>query len=203
MNQQVWPGNPYSLGANWDGKGTNFALYSENATKVELCLFDSQNKETRVSLTEVQNYVWHGYLPDIHPGQRYGFRVHGLYDPEEGHRFNANKLLIDPYAKALDGEIGFGEEIFGYCWEDADEDLSFSELDDAHVVPKAVVVDESFDWDGDRRLDIPEHETIIYELHIKGFSKLNPDIPESLRGTYAGLAHPTNIAYLQSLGITA
>jgi glycogen operon protein len=106
MNQQVWPGNPYSLGANWDGKGTNFALYSENATKVELCLFDSQNKETRVSLTEVQNYVWHGYLPDIHPGQHYGFRVHGLYDPEEGHRFNANKLLIDPYAKALDGEIG-------------------------------------------------------------------------------------------------
>jgi glycogen operon protein len=203
MNLQVWPGNPYPLGANWDGKGTNFALYSENATKVELCLFDSNNKETRVPLTEVQNYVWHGYLPDISPGQRYGFRVHGPWDPEEGHRFNANKLLIDPYAKALDGEIGFGEEIFAYSWHDPDEDLSFSELDDAFAIPKAVVVDESFDWEGDRRLDIPEHETIIYELHVKGFTKLHPDIPEPLRGTYAGLAHPSTIAYLQFLGITA
>ena len=203
MNQQVWPGNPYPLGANWDGKGTNFALYSENATKVELCLFDSQDKETRFALTEVQNYVWHGYLPNIHPGQRYGFRVHGLYDPEEGHRFNPNKLLIDPYAKAIDGEIGCGEEIFGYSWEDPDEDLSFSELDDAHLVPKAVVVDESFDWEGDRPLDIPEHETIIYELHVKGFTKLHPDIPKPLCGTYSGLAHPAVITYLQSLGITA
>ena len=203
MNQQVWPGNPYPLGANWDGKGTNFALYSENATKVELCLFDSQDKETRFALTEIQNYVWHGYLPNIHPGQRYGFRVHGLYDPEEGHRFNPNKLLIDPYAKAIDSEIGCGEEIFGYSWEDPDEDLSFSELDDAHLVPKAVVVDESFDWEGDRPLDIPEHETIIYELHVKGFTKLHLDIPKPLRGTYSGLAHPAVITYLQSLGITA
>ena len=203
MKQQLWPGNPYPLGASWDGKGTNFALYSENATKVELCLFDSQDRETRVSLTEVQNYVWHGYLPDIGPGQRYGFRVHGPFEPEEGHRFNANKLLIDPYAKAVDREIGFGEEIFGYTWEDPDEDLSFSELDSAHLVPKALVVDESFDWEGDRQLDIPEHETIIYELHVKGFTKLHPDIPEQLRGTYAALANPATIAYLQSLGITA
>ena len=203
MKQKVWPGNPYTLGANWDGEGTNFALYSENATKVELCLFDRQNQETRVPLTEVQNYVWHGYLPNIHPGQRYGFRVYGPFEPEEGHRFNPNKLLIDPYAKALDGEIGFGEEIFGYSWEDLDEDLSFSELNDPHLVPKAVVVDESFDWENDRRLDIPEHETIIYELHVKGFTRLHPDIPEPLRGTYAALAHPATISYLQSLGITA
>ena len=203
MNQKVWPGNPYPLGAKWDGKGTNFALYSENATKVELCLFDSQNKEQRISLTEVQNYVWHAYLPEINPGQRYGFRVYGPFDPEEGHRFNPNKLLIDPYAKAVDGEIGFGEEIFGYCWEDPDEDISFSELDGAHLVPKAIVVDEYFDWEDDRRLDIPEHETIIYELHVKGFTQLHPDIPKPLRGKYAGLGHPTTIAYLQSLGITA
>ena len=204
MNPQVWPGNPYPLGANWDGKGTNFALYSENATEVELCLFDSQDQETRILLTEVQNYVWHCYLPGIAPGQRYGFRVNGPFDPEEeGHRFNPNKLLIDPYAKAMDGEIGFGEEIFGYAWEDEDEDLSFSELDSTHLVPKAVVVDQSFDWENDRRLNIPEHETIIYELHVKGFTKLNFDIPEPLRGTYAGLGHPQTIAYLQSLGITA
>lgn len=204
MSLQVWPGNPYPLGAYWDGEGTNFALYSENATGVELCLFDSQDRETRIPLTEVQNYVWHCYIPEISPGQRYGFRVDGPYEPEEeGHRFNVNKLLIDPYAKAMDGEIGFGEEIFGYCWEDEDEDLSFSELDDAHLIPKAVVVDESFDWEDDKRLNIPEHETIIYELHVKGFTKLNPHIPEEVRGTYAGLGHPKTIAYLQSLGITA
>nr|AGI19289.1 GlgX2 [Cyanobacterium sp. CLg1] len=203
MNPQVWPGNPYHLGAKWDGQGTNFALYSENATTVELCFFDRQNQETRIPLTEVQNYVWHAYLPGIMPGQRYGYRVDGVYDPEEGHRFNVNKLLIDPYAKALDGEIGFGEPIFGYVWEDEDEDISFSELDSAHLVPKAVVVDESFDWEGDKPLDIPEHETIIYELHVKGFTKLHPDIPEDLRGTFAGLAHPSTIVYLKSLGITA
>ena len=203
MNPQVWPGNPYTLGAKWDGEGTNFALYSENATKVELCLFDRENKETRIPLTEVQNYVWHAYLPGVMPGQRYGYRVDGEYDPEEGHRFNVNKLLLDPYAKAIDGEVGFGEEIFGYVWEDEDEDISFSELDSAHLVPKAVVVDESFDWGDDTPLDIPEHETIIYELHVKGFTKLHPDIPENIQGTFAGLAHPSSIAYLKSLGITA
>ena len=203
MKQQVWPGSVYPLGASWDGNGTNFTLYSENATKVELCLFDSQDRETRVSLTEIQNYVWHGYLPDIGPGQHYGFRVHGPFEPEQGHRFNPNKLLIDPYAKAVDGEVGFGEEIFGYPWDHEDGDLAFSELDDAHLVPKAVVVDQYFDWQGDRRLDTPEHETIIYELHLKGFSQLHPNIPEPLRGTYAGLAHPVAISYLQSLGITA
>lgn len=203
MYLPVWLGKPYPLGATWDGKGTNFALYSENATTVELCLFDSDDQETRIPLSEVNNFVWHGYLPGVGPGQRYGFRVHGPYSPADGHRFNPNKLLIDPYAKALDGEIRHGEGIFGYQWEDPQEDLSFCELDDADLIPKAVVVDETFDWEDDQLLRIPEHETIIYEMHIKGFTQLHPDIPEALRGTYAGLGHPAAIAYLQSLGITA
>jgi len=199
----LWPGNVYPLGSHWDGKGTNFALFSENATGVELCLFDRNDQETRVSLTEVSNFVWHGYLPGVGPGQRYGFRVHGPYAPEEGHRFNSNKLLIDPYAKAISGEIGNGPELFGYSWDDPEQDLSFSELDDAHLIPKAVVIDESFDWEGDQLLRTPWHETIIYETHVKGFTKLHPDIPEELRGTYAGLAHPCAIEHLQRLGITA
>lgn len=203
MYVPVWPGKSYPLGATWDGKGTNFALFSENATAVELCLFDDQDEQTRFELTEVSNFVWHGYLPGIGPGQRYGFRVHGAFAPEEGHRFNPNKLLIDPYAKALDGEIGYGEEIFGYPWDDPEKDLALSESDDAHLIPKAVVVDESFDWEEDELLQRQAHETIIYETHVRGFTKLNPDIPEPLRGTYAGLAHPAAIAYLQSLGITA
>ncbi|MFP4576225.1 MAG: glycogen debranching protein GlgX [Coleofasciculus sp.] len=203
MYVPVWPGKSYPLGATWDGKGTNFALFSENAEAVELCLFDDQDEETRFELTEVSNFVWHGYLPGISPGQRYGFRVHGPFAPEEGHRFNPNKLLIDPYAKALDGEIGYGEEIFGYPWDDPEKDLALSESDDAHLVPKAVVVDESFDWEEDELLQRQAHETIIYETHVRGFTKLHPDIPEPLRGTYAGLAHPAAIAYLQSLGITA
>ena len=203
MYLPVWPGNAHPLGASWDGKGTNFALYSENATRVELCLFDSKNNETRLLLTEVTNYIWHGYVPGIGPGQRYGFRVHGPFEPEQGHRFNPNKLLIDPYAKALDGEIGYGEEIFGYPWGDADQDLAFSDLDDTHLVPKAVVVDKLFDWGDDRLLRIPEHETIIYETHVRGFTKLQLDIPDPLQGKFAGLGHPAAIAYLQSLGITA
>lgn len=203
MYVPVWPGEAYPLGSSWDGKGTNFALYSENATGVELCLFDGKNKETRVPLTEVNNYIWHGYVPGIGPGQRYGFRVHGPYAPEQGHRFNPNKLLIDPYAKAVDGEIGCGEEIFGYGLDDPDQDLAFSELDDAHLVPKAIVVDESFNWGEDELLRIPEHETVIYETHVRGFTKLHPYVPELLQGTFAGLAHPAAIAYLQSLGITS
>lgn len=203
MYVPVWPGKSYPLGATWDGKGTNFALFSENAEAVDLCLFDDEDEETRFELTEVSNFVWHGYLPGIGPGQRYGFRVHGPFAPEEGHRFNPNKLLIDPYAKALDGEIGYGEEIFGYPWDDPEKDLALSESDDAHLIPKAVVVDESFDWEEDELLQRQAHETIIYETHVRGFTKLHPDIPEPLRGTYAGLAHPAAIAYLQSLGITA
>ncbi|MGK7922269.1 MAG: glycogen debranching protein GlgX [Trichodesmium sp.] len=199
----LWPGKPYPLGASWDGKGTNFAIFSENATSVELCLFDKQDNETRLTLTEVSNFVWHGYIPGIAPGQRYGFRVHGPFEPSQGHRFNSNKLLIDPYAKAIDGDILYGQEIFSYPWDDPEKDLAFSDTDDAHLVPKAVVIDETFDWEDDELLRIPPHETIIYETHVRGFTKLQPDIPENLRGTYAGLAHPAAIAYFQSLGITA
>ncbi|NES67428.1 MAG: glycogen debranching protein GlgX [Okeania sp. SIO2D1] len=203
MYVPLWPGKPYPLGASWDGKGTNFAIFSENATKVELCLFDKQNKETRLALTEVSNFVWHSYVPGIGPGQRYGFRVHGPYEPSQGHRFNPNKLLIDPYAKAIDGDILYGQEIFAYSWDDPEKDLACTLDDDAHLMPKSVVIDESFDWGDDQLLNIANHETIIYEIHLRGFTKLHPDIPENLRGTYAGLAHPRAIAYLQSLGITA
>ncbi|MEM7555784.1 MAG: glycogen debranching protein GlgX [Cyanobacteria bacterium P01_A01_bin.84] len=203
MFLSLWPGKAYPLGATWDGQGTNFAIFSENATAVELCLFDKQGRETRLALREVVNFVWHGYVPSIGPGQRYGFRVHGPFAPHEGHRFNSNKLLIDPYAKAVDGDIQFGEEIFGYRWDDPNEDLGFSELNDAHLIPKGVVVDSFFDWEGDKLLQTPEHETVIYEMHVKGFTKLHPDIPPRLRGTYAGLAHPAAISHLQSLGVTA
>ncbi|AFY68403.1 isoamylase [Thalassoporum mexicanum PCC 7367] len=229
MYVELWPGKPYPLGATWDGKGTNFAIFSENATAVELCLFDPQGKETRLFLKEANHFIWSGYLPGIAPGQQYGFRVHGPYAPEHGHRFNPHKLLIDPYARAIAGDVIQGEEIYGFvvmpepepeielaiAADNAEEtneqepqlppdrDLSFSELDDAHLIPKCVVVDDSFDWGNDRLLRTPADETIIYEMHVKGFTKQNPDIPAKLRGTYAGLAHPTAIAYLQSLGITA
>jgi len=203
MYLSLWPGKPYPLGARWDGKGTNFALFSENATGVELCLFNKRGHETRIELQEVTNFVWHGYVPSVGPGMRYGFRVHGPFEPENGHRFNNNKLLIDPYAKALDGNIGFAEEIFSYRWSDPKEDLGYSDLDSAPYMPKAVIVDEEFDWEGDELLRLPWHETVIYEAHVRGFTKLHPDIPKKLRGTYAGLAHPAAISHLQSLGITA
>ncbi|MGJ3253468.1 MAG: glycogen debranching protein GlgX [Elainellaceae cyanobacterium] len=204
MDIKLWPGRVTPLGATWDGEGTNFALFSENAEKVELCLFDEDDRETRVPLGEIYNFVWHGYMPDIKPGQRYGYRVYGPYAPKDGHRFNPHKLLIDPYAQALTGDVIYGTEIFGYDVEaKEDEDLTFSEIDDAALIPKGVVVDASFDWEGDRQLMIPWHETIIYEVHVKGFTKLHPDIPEHLRGTYAGLAHPAAIEHLKSLGITA
>ncbi|MEH2390726.1 MAG: glycogen debranching protein GlgX [Nostoc sp.] len=203
MYVSVWPGNVYPLGASWDGKGTNFALFSENATGVELCLFDANNQEIRLHLTEKNNFVWHAYLPGVGPGQRYGFRVHGHWAPEAGHRFNPNKLLIDPYAKAIDGEINESSAIFGYSLDAPEEDLAFSDLDNAQVIPKCVVVDQSFDWGDDKPLGRPWHETIIYETHVKGFTKLHPDIPEELRGTYAGLGHPAAIQYLQQLGITS
>jgi isoamylase len=199
----LWPGKVYPLGATWDGKGTNFALFSENATAVELCLFDKDNQEMRLELTEVSKFVWHGYVPGVAPGQRYGYRVHGPWEPEKGHRFNPNKLLIDPYTKAIDGDVGNGPELFGYSWDDPEKDLCFSELDDAHLMPKCIVVDQSFDWGDDDLLRTPWHETIIYETHVKGFTKQHPDIPEELRGTYAGLAHPAAIAHLQAIGITA
>ena len=199
----LWPGNSYPLGATWNGEGTNFALFSENATAVELCLFDDEGNESRLPLKEVTNYVWHGFAPFIGPGQRYGFRVDGPFDPQNGLRFNKNKVLTDPYAKAIDGTVDWGEEAFGYHWNDPDEDLSFNDKDDAANVPKAVVVDGSFDWEDDRSPRTPWHETVIYETHVKGFTIQHPAIPESLRGTYAGLAHPTAIEHLQLLGITA
>jgi isoamylase len=199
----LWSGTPYPLGAVWDGQGTNFALFSENATGVDLCLFDAENHETRLPLTEVTNFVWHGYVPGISPGQRYGFRVDGPDTPEAGHRFNVNKLLIDPYAKAIDGDIKFGKEIFGYCWGDQEEDLSYSDLDSAHLVPKGVVIDEFFDWQCDKLLQTPWHKTVIYEAHVRGLTKLHPEVPPHLQGTYAGLTHPAVIRHLHSLGITA
>jgi isoamylase len=207
MDMTLRTGNPYPLGATWDGQGTNFALFSENATGVKLCLFDEKEQETCLPLVEVQNHIWHGYVQGVKPGQKYGFRVYGSYEPEKGHRFNPAKLLLDPYAKAIAGDVIYGQEIFNYSLEDSRNDpspsLLYLGLDDAHLIPKAIIIDDTFDWEGDRLLQIPWSETIIYETHVKGFTKLHPDIPENLRGTYAGLAHPVAIAYLKSLGITA
>jgi isoamylase len=202
---KVWPGRPFPLGPVWDDAGTNFSLFSENAVGVELCLFDEADAETRVPLTSRTAFNWHGYLPGIGPGQRYGFRVHGPYDPNAGHRFNPVKLLIDPYAKSIEGPV---------LWDkgnphpyplsgDKDADLEIDATDDAVAIPKSIVTDETFDWEGDTRLDIPWHETVIYEAHVKGFTKLNERIREDLRGTYAGLASADAIAYLKELGVTA
>ncbi|MFK8182656.1 MAG: glycogen debranching protein GlgX [Phormidesmis sp.] len=206
MTVDVWPGRSHPLGATWNGEGTNFALFSENATGVILCLFDENDQEQQVRLPKVTNYVWHGFLPGIGPGQQYGFRVEGPYDPEMGHRFNAHKLLIDPYALAVTGDISFGPELFSFPMEhfkDRDRDLKLSELDSADSMPKSVVIDSAFDWEGDRYLDIPWDRTVIYEVHVRGFTKQNPKIPAELRGTYAGMAHPEAIAHLKSLGVTA
>ena len=203
MNIRQLPGTANFLGATWDPKGTNFALFSENATKVELCLFDAGGAESRYEMQEVYNFVWHTYLTDVMPGQRYGFRVHGPFDPEKGHRFNPNKLLIDPYAIAIEGDVMPGEDIFGYQWSSEDQDLSYSELDSAQQVPKCVVTDPKFNWGKDSQLNIPWHKTVIYEMHVKGFTQQHPDIPKELRGTYAGLAHPAAIKHLKKLGVTA
>ncbi len=180
----------------------NFALFSENASGVDLCLFDG-SAETRVPFEERNNMIWHAYLPGVKPGQCYGYRVYGPYEPENGHRFNANKLLFDPYAKAIDGTVAWSDALFGYRVRDPKEDLSFSETDSARFMPKCAVIDATFDWQGDSRPDIPLHKTIIYELHVKGFTALRRDIPPELRGTYAGLASPPVLKYIKSLGITA
>ncbi|GAP98941.1 glycogen debranching protein GlgX [Leptolyngbya sp. NIES-2104] len=203
MYAPIWTGKVYPLGAAWDGKGTNFSIFSEHATGVEVCLFDAQGEELRLPLYEGENFLWHGYVPGIAPGQRYGFRVHGPWQPEQGHRFNANKLLIDPYAKAIEGYVQQGEATFSYRWDDPAADLGFSELDSADLMPKCIVVDQGFNWEGDQLLQTPWNETVIYEMHVKGFTQKHPEIPEHLRGTYAGLAHPAAIAHLQSLGVTA
>lgn len=198
---ELWPGEPYPLGATWDGEGVNFALFSENATGVDLCLFNG-DEETRIALPEVTDFSWHGYLPGIEPGQRYGFRVHGPYDPAAGHRFNPAKLLLDPYAKAIEGSVQWSDILYGYQIGHADADLSQDKRDSAAVLPKCVVIDPNFDWEGDYRPRIPWDETIIYEISVKGFTARHPEIPENLRGTYAGLACPAAIDYLRSLGVT-
>jgi isoamylase len=197
----LWPGQPYPLGATYDGLGTNFSLFSEAAERVELCLFDDDGTEHRVPLTEVSGYVWHGYAPTIGPGQRYGYRVHGPYDPSRGLRCNPNKLLIDPYAKAIDGELRWGQPVFGYTFEDPDGPPN--SVDSAPSVPKCVVASPFFEWSEDRHPRTPMHRTVIYEVHAKGLTQLHPDVPEELRGTYAGLSHPAVIDHLQGLGVTA
>ena len=197
----VWPGQPYPLGATWDGYGVNFALFSENADAVELCLFDDNGKETRVKLTERTDQIWHGYLPEIRPGQHYGYRVHGPYAPEQGHRFNPNKLLLDPYAKCISGNTNWSDAHFGY--QVGKDDLSFDDRDNADVMPKCSVIEPAFTWGNDSRPNVPWHKLIVYEMHVKGFTKLNPLLPERLRGTYAGLATAPVIDYLTDLGVTA
>jgi len=206
MDMTIYPGSPYPLGATWDGEGVNFALYADNATGVELCLFNSteDDKEaTKIKIPERTHQVWHVYIPGINPGQLYGYRVHGPYDPQNGHRFNPHKVLIDPYAKAISGTVEWHDSLFSYEVGSPDEDLSMSKTDSAPFIPKSVVVDPAFDWGGDKAPKIPYHRTIIYETHIKGFTQMHPDIPEEIRGTYAGLGHPVTIKYLQDLGITA
>lgn len=199
----TWPGKPYPLGATYDGKGVNFSLFSENAEKVELCFFDTDSKESRISVNERTHGSWHIYIPGAKPGQQYGYRVYGPYDPKNGYRFNPNKLLIDPYAKAINGEVIWNEALFGYIINHEDEDLSYSETDSAGFLPKSVVVDNAFDWQCDNLLNTPLHKTVIYELHTKGFTHLSPNIPDKIKGTYAGISHPDSIKYFKKLGITA
>jgi glycogen operon protein len=197
---EVWPGTAYPLGATFDGSGTNFAVFSEVAEQVELCLFDDDRVETRVALTEVDAFVWHCYLPAAQPGQRYGYRVHGTYDPTKGLRCNPVKLLLDPYAKATAGEIDWDQSLYGYDFGDPD---SRNDDDSAAHMTLSVVINPFFDWEGDRRLNIPYNETLIYEAHVKGLTELHPDVPADLRGTYAGLGHPSVTEHLTRLGITA
>lgn len=197
---QIWPGSRAPLGATFDGSGTNFALYSAVATKVELCLFDREGNENRIELTEVDNDVWHCYLPGIVPGHHYGYRVYGPYDPANGHRCDPSKLLLDPYAKAISGTVKNDPSLFSYDFADPSQR---NEEDSADSTMRSVVVSPFFDWGRDRPPAHPYHETIIYEAHVKGFTKLHPDIPKELQGTYLGLAHPAAIKHLTDLGVTA
>jgi isoamylase len=196
---QVWPGTAYPLGATYDGTGTNFAIFSEVAEKVELCLFDDDGSEERIRLPEMDGFVWHGFLPGIQPGQRYGFRVHGPYDPEHGLRCNPQKLLLDPYAKAIEGGVDWNPAVFGYDFTTGTR----NDQDSAKYMPKSVVVNPFFDWGVDRPPRTPYHKTVIYEAHVKGLTMTHPRVPEELRGTYAGIAHPAIVEYFTDLGITA
>jgi len=206
MPRKIFPGQPYPLGTTWDGSGVNFALYSENAANVELCLFDDRDakkEKERIPLREVTAHVWHAYIPGIKPGQLYGYRVDGPFEPEKGMRFNKNKLLIDPYAKAIAGEVDWKTHVFGYQFDSDQKDLSFDERDSAPGMPKCVVIDPSFDWENDRHPKTPWHRTVIYEVHVKGATKLHPAIPEELRGTYAGFVSEPFLNHLKELGVTA
>jgi glycogen operon protein len=205
MPYKILPGRPSPLGATWDGVGVNFAIYSEGAEQVELCLFDDPNgaETERIKLPERMTYVWHGYIKNIQPGQLYGYRVYGPFQPEKGLRFNPNKLLIDPYAKALAGQVNWDAPVFPYQFGKDEADLTLDEQDSAAGMQKCVVVNPFFDWQDDRPLRIPLSDSIIYEVHVKGFTKCHPDIPDELRGTYSGLASRPAIQYLKSLGITA
>ena len=203
---RIWPGTPYPLGATWDGWGTNFTLFSEVAERVELCLFDEADddsgtlSETRVELTEVDGFVWHGYLPGIAPGQRYGYRVHGPHDPPRGLRCDGSKLLLDPYGKAVEGEVRWDESLFDYQFANP---RKRNTADSAAHMPKNVVINPFFDWGNDRAPQTPYHETVIYEAHVRGLTLCHPEVPAEQRGTYAGLAHPAVIAHLQRIGVTA
>ncbi|MEY2452933.1 MAG: isoamylase [Acidimicrobiaceae bacterium] len=197
---RIWPGDPAPLGSTFDGIGANFAVFSEVADAVELCLFDDDGIETRVELPESTGVVWHGYLPDVTPGQRYGLRVHGPNDPEAGHRCNPSKLLLDPYARAIDGGVNWDEAVFGYRFDDPDAD---NDADSAPFVPRSVVVNPFFEWEGDQLLHTPWSDTIIYEAHVKGATMRHPEIEPELRGTYAGVSHPAFVEHLKSLEVTA
>jgi len=205
MSRTLLPGTPHPLGATADANGTNFSLFSEHATAVELCLFDGKGEQTeRISLKETTAFTWHGYLPGIRPRQLYGYRVHGPWEPEKGQRFNPAKLLLDPYAKAVTGRVDWTQPVFPYKMDGgADADLKIDDQDSAAGMPKAVVIDPAYDWEGDRCPATPLADSVIYEVHVRGFSKQNPAVPEELRGTYAGLAHPASIEYLKKLGVTA
>ncbi len=203
---RVWRGNPYPLGATWDGMGVNFAIFSENATHAELCLFKGATdaeEMAHIHLKERTNQVWHCYLPDVRPGQLYGWRMHGPYEPNQGHRFNPAKLLLDPYAKAITGGIRWDDTVFGYKLGGPNEDLEKDERNSAGAMPKCVVVDPTFAWGDDRAPKVPWNRTVIYEAHLKGMTKLHPEVPESIRGTYLGMCSDVMLDYLLSLGVTS
>jgi len=203
--RRIWPGLPYPLGSTWDGNGVNFALFSAHAEKVELCLFDAlgQREIERIPLPEYTDEVWHGYLPDVRPGQQYGYRVHGPYNPMAGHRFNPNKLLIDPYAKALSGPLTWSDTHFGFRVGASKQDLVLDRRDNAKFMPKCRVIDTAFTWSGDRHPNVPWSETIVYEMHVKGYTVRHPSVPAKVQGTFLGLGQPQVIDYLRKLGITA
>jgi glycogen operon protein len=199
----LWPGQPFPLGATYDGNGTNFSLFSEVATRVELCLFDDADHEQRLTLPEISAFIHHGYVPGIQPGQRYGFRVHGPFEPERGALSDPDKLLLDPYAKAVDGEVQWTDAVFPFVAEPDQEPTRPPAADSGPFVPKSIVTHPYFDWGDDRHPRTPWHETIVYETHVKGITAEHPGVPDELRGTYSGLASPPVIDHLKRLGVTA